>query len=68
MPKLDLSQQNLFYFASFANFYTVHDLRKLKTEQTYLYLLCFLLNGHYTFISDGKEIDLDAMIEGLKLR
>ncbi|HDL6960669.1 TPA: Tn3 family transposase [Yersinia enterocolitica] len=25
------------------------------------------LNGHYTFISEGKEIDLDAMIDGLTL-
>lgn len=25
------------------------------------------LNGHYTFISEGKELDLDAMIEGLTL-
>lgn len=23
------------------------------------------LNGHYTFISEGKELDLYAMIEGL---
>lgn len=25
------------------------------------------LNGHYTFISEGRELDLDAMIEGLAL-
>jgi len=25
------------------------------------------LNGYYTFISEGKELDLDAMIEGLTL-
>ncbi|MBT0724817.1 hypothetical protein HH682_10320 [Rosenbergiella sp. S61] len=25
------------------------------------------LNGHYAFISEGKELDLDAMIEGLTL-
>ncbi|EGK7840554.1 hypothetical protein L1O59_001608 [Salmonella enterica] len=25
------------------------------------------LNGHYTFISEEKELDLDAMIEGLTL-
>ncbi len=25
------------------------------------------LNGHYTFITEGKEIDLDAMIDGLTL-
>jgi hypothetical protein len=26
-----------------------------------------LLNGHYTFHSEGRLIDLDAMIEGLDL-
>jgi hypothetical protein len=27
-----------------------------------------LLNGHYTFQSDGKLIDLDALVAGLDLR
>jgi hypothetical protein len=26
-----------------------------------------LLNGHYTFQSDGKLIDLNALVEGLEL-
>ena len=26
-----------------------------------------LLNGHYTFQSDGKLIDLDALVAGLEL-
>jgi hypothetical protein len=30
LPKLGVSQQNLLYYASLANFYTVHDLRNLK--------------------------------------
>ncbi len=41
LPKLAISQQNLLYYASLANFYTVHDLRHLKPEQTHLYLLCY---------------------------
>ena len=41
LPKLGISQQNLLYYASLANFYTVHDLRNLKAEQTQLYLLCY---------------------------
>ena len=40
LPKLGISQQNLLYYASLANFYTVYDLRRLKPEQTRLYLLC----------------------------
>ena len=159
LPKLGVSQQNLLYYASLANFYTVHDLRNLKADQTYLYLLCYawvryrhrsqnriesyhhlrstiaqvggkkeltgrtdieieisnqcarlianavifynsailsrllmkyevsgnakahalltqispaawrhiLLNGHYTFQSDGKMIDLDELVAGLEL-
>ncbi len=41
LPRLTISQQNLHYYASLANFYTVHDLRGLKPEQTHLYLLCY---------------------------
>jgi hypothetical protein len=42
LPRLAISQQNLHYYASLANFYTVHDLRGLKPEQTHLYLLCYV--------------------------
>jgi TnpA family transposase len=41
LPRLAISQQNLHYYASLANFYTVHDLRGLKPEQTHLYLRCY---------------------------
>jgi hypothetical protein len=41
LPRLSISQQNLHYYASLANFYTVYDLRRLKPEQTHLYLLCY---------------------------
>jgi TnpA family transposase len=41
LPRLAISQQNLLYYASLANFYTVYDLRRLQPEQTRLYLLCY---------------------------
>jgi TnpA family transposase len=41
LPKLAISRQNLLYYASLAIFYTVYDLRRLKSEQTHLYLLCY---------------------------
>ncbi len=41
LPKLAISQRNLHYHASLANFYTVYDLRRLRAEQTHLYLLCY---------------------------
>lgn len=42
LPGLGVSQQNLLYFASLVNFYAVYDLRNLKKEQTWLYLLCYI--------------------------
>jgi len=42
MPSLQLSQQNLQHYASLVHYYTIHDLReKLKSEQSYLYLMCY---------------------------
>ena len=41
LPQLAISQQNLHYYASLANFNTVYDLRRLKPDQTRLYLLCY---------------------------
>ena len=41
LPKLEISQQNLHYYADLAIFYTAYDLRRLKSEQTHLYLLCY---------------------------
>ncbi|MCP9270254.1 Tn3 family transposase [Xenorhabdus sp. XENO-1] len=42
LPRLGTSQQNLLYFASLVSFYTIYDLRNLKKEQTWLYLLCYV--------------------------
>ncbi len=52
LPKLGISQQNVLYYASLANFYTVHDLRNLKPDQTYLYLLCYAWS-RYRQINDN---------------
>jgi hypothetical protein len=41
LPKLDISQQNVGYYASLATYYSIYDLRRLKPEQTHLYLLCY---------------------------
>jgi len=41
LPSLDLSQLNIVYYASLANFYTIYDLRRFKPGQTNLYLLCY---------------------------
>lgn len=41
LPHLAISQRNLHHYANLANFYTVYDLRRLRAEQTHLYLLCY---------------------------
>jgi len=42
LPTLGISHQNVLYYASLANFYTAYDLRRLRLEQTHLYLLCYV--------------------------
>lgn len=62
LPALNISQQNLLYYASLANFYTVYDLRNLKQEQTRLYLLCYAWIRYRQF-SDNL---VDAMFFHMK--
>lgn len=62
LPALNISQQNLLYYASLANFYTVYDLRNLKPEQTRLYLLCYAWVRYRQF-SDNL---VDAMFFHMK--
>ena len=38
-PRLDISQQNVGYYASLASYYSIYDLRRLQPEQTHLFLL-----------------------------
>lgn len=40
LPELAISRQNVNHYASLAHFYTIYDLRRLRPEQAYLYLLC----------------------------
>ena len=43
LPMLKLSQQNITYYASLVHYYGIYDLRvKIKPEQSYLYLLCYI--------------------------
>lgn len=57
LPILSISRQNLNYYASLANFYTIYDLRRLRPKQTYLYLLCFAWQ-RYRQLTDNL---MDAM-------
>lgn len=63
LPSLNISQPNLLYYASWANFYTVYDLRELKPDQTRFYLPCYAW-GRYRQFSDNL---VDAMFLHIKL-
>lgn len=52
LPSLDISQLNIAYYASLANYYTIYDMRRLKPGQTYLYLLCYAWQ-RYRQLSDN---------------
>jgi hypothetical protein len=52
LPSLELSQLNIAYYASLTNYYTIYDLRRLKPEQTHLYLLCYAWQ-RYRQLSDN---------------
>jgi hypothetical protein len=52
LPKLNISQQNLNYYASLIHYYSIYDLRRLLPGQTYLYLLCYAWQ-RYRQISDN---------------
>jgi Domain of unknown function (DUF4158)/Tn3 transposase DDE domain len=52
LPKFDISQQNLSFYASLTTYYTIYDLRRLKPEQTRLYLLCYAWQ-RYRQLSDN---------------
>ena len=52
LPCLDISQQNIDYYASLAHYYTIYDLDRFEEEQTYLYLLCYVFK-RYRQINDN---------------
>jgi len=53
LPRLNLSQKNIHYYASLVQYYTIHDLRKrIKPAQSYLYLLCYIWQ-RYRQINDN---------------
>jgi TnpA family transposase len=41
LPSLNISQQNLRYYASLTQYYTIYKLQQFKPTQSYLYILCY---------------------------
>lgn len=53
LPQLSLSQKNREHYASLIDYYTIYELRqKIKPEQAYLYLLCYIFQ-RYCKLSDN---------------
>ena len=65
LPRLGVSQQNLNYYASLANYYTIYDLRRLKPGQAYLYLLCYAWQ-RYQQLSDNLVSALGFQMKKLE--
>ena len=42
LPKLEISNENIRYYASLTEYYPVHRLKNMEDNQTQLYLLCFI--------------------------
>lgn len=42
LPHLEISQENIRYYASLVDYYSVHRLRQLSDSVVYVYLLCFI--------------------------
>lgn len=62
LPRLAISQINIAYYASLANYYTIYDLRRMNISQTYLYLLCYAWQ-RYRQLSDNL---VDALTYHMK--
>lgn len=44
LPKLNISNENIKYYASLVEYYTVYKLNRMSPDTTNLYLLCFIFN------------------------
>jgi TnpA family transposase len=42
LPRLNISKENIRYYASLVDYYTVHRLRQLNEPMIHVYLLCFI--------------------------
>lgn len=58
VEKLDISNENIHYYASLAEHYTVGELRQFKNGMAYVFLLCYL---HYRYRSIN-----DILVEAFK--
>lgn len=65
MPHLDLSQQNINYYASLIHYYNITDLQRFDDEKTYLYLLCYIIR-RYQQVNDNLMTSLLVNVKKLE--
>ena len=65
LPHLNISQQNIVHYASLIHHYTIYELEGFNDEQTYLYLLCYILK-RYQQINDNLVESLDFNVKKLE--
>lgn len=46
LPRLQLSEQNIHYYADCINYYSTYELKRMPKLKYYLYLLCYLYYRH----------------------
>jgi TnpA family transposase len=56
LPLLKISQQNLCYYAELAHYYTITKLSKMKPQQSYLYLLCYIWQRYQQLVDNLIEM------------
>ena len=56
LPLLEISQQNLCYYAELAHYYTITKLSKMKPQQSYLYLLCYIWQRYQQLVDNLIEM------------
>jgi TnpA family transposase len=69
VPRLEVSQQNVGYYASLATYYTIYDLRRLKPEQAHLYLLCYSWQRYRQFtdnLADAFDFHMKQIEDATK--
>jgi TnpA family transposase len=66
LPHLNLSQQNINHYASLANHYSIYELDRFNNkEQTYLYLLCYVLK-RYQLVNDTLADAFDFQVKKIE--
>ncbi|MCD4812028.1 Tn3 family transposase [bacterium] len=65
LPKLGISNENIKYYASMVNYYTVYKLKRMMQLIVYTYLLCFIFN-RYQKISNNLLNGLIYQVSNFK--